>query len=71
VVADKDRAREQIDHAIDAFAWFRTVADRIADVPDGLEVAAIVENGFEREQVRVNIGDHKHFQGTRASACAL
>jgi hypothetical protein len=60
VVADQRGSRIEADHALDALARPRAVADDITEVPDLADLTGGSQDCLQRDQVRVNIGEDQN-----------
>jgi hypothetical protein len=57
MIAYEDWIGAELNHFVDTFSWFWTIANGIANVPKGVKLTAIRKNSFERFEVRMDIRD--------------
>ncbi len=55
MVARQHRARSDGNNAIEALDWPWPVADGVAEIPDRIDLSAVVEHGFERDEIGVDV----------------
>src|SRR5690606_30706177 len=67
VVTNEHGVSAKVYQAIKAFARLRPVADRVADIPDSIEILAVGEYGFKGNQVGVDIGNNEDLHRGDAS----
>ena len=60
MVADQDRIGKEVDHLVETFARLGTVPDGIAEIPDSIHFAGVLEDSLERDEIRVDVGDQQY-----------